>query len=186
MSLRFLASRQPLSLKPLMACTQLRGEQPQRGALTPRRSGESSSSAGTADQENQREARQQNRQGEPRPGPVSPISPPANQSEGLRAQFNGNWKGETQTKRDKWSQIRSFVADFRWFLQILAVPGNYSIAEAQIFAENPQIFTENRWFLQKLVCPIEFVPCNSAPSVFDCTDSVVSAVEVSSWQNLVI
>ena len=39
-----------------------------------------------------------------------------------------------------------FFADFRWFLLIFAFPGNYSISEAQIFAENrrkPQIFAEN-------------------------------------------
>ena len=57
-----------------------------------------------------------------------------------------------------------FFADFRWFLQILAFPGNYSISEAQIFAENrrkPQIFAENRrkpqifaeTRLSHLVCP---------------------------------
>ena len=54
-------------------------------------------------------------------------------------------------------EIRSFFADFRRFLLIFAFPGNYSILEAQIFAENrrfsqktaenrrkPQIFAETR------------------------------------------
>ena len=57
-----------------------------------------------------------------------------------------------------------FFADFRRFLLIFAFPGNYSILEAQIFAENrrkPQIFAENRrkpqifaeTRLSHLVCP---------------------------------
>ena len=61
-------------------------------------------------------------------------------------------------------EIRSFFADFRRFLLIFAFPGNYSILEAQIFAENrrkPQIFAENRrkpqifaeTRLSHLVCP---------------------------------
>ena len=64
----------------------------------------------------------------------------------------GGLKG--QTDRDKHSQC---FADFRFFF-----PGNYSISEAQIFAENrrkPLIFAENRRFSQKirlshLVCPL--------------------------------
>ena len=39
-----------------------------------------------------------------------------------------------------------FFADFRWFLLIFAVPGNYITSRAQIFAENrrkPQIFAGN-------------------------------------------
>ena len=55
------------------------------------------------------------------------------------------------TKRDKLkgtnAQNSQFFADFRRFLLIFAVPGNCSILEAQIFAENrrkPQIFAENR------------------------------------------
>ena len=65
------------------------------------------------------------------------------------------------TKRDelKGTNARNsqFFADFRRFLLIFAFPGNYSILEAQILAENrrkPQIFAENRRFLQKSVCPI--------------------------------
>ena len=65
------------------------------------------------------------------------------------------------TKRDKLKGTNArnsqFFADFRRFLLIFAFPGNYSILEAQIFAENrrkPQIFAENRRFLQKPVCPI--------------------------------
>ena len=51
-------------------------------------------------------------------------------------------------------------ADFFFFL-IFAFPGNYSISEVQVFAENrrkPQILAENRRkpqkILQKPVCPI--------------------------------
>ena len=61
-------------------------------------------------------------------------------------------------------EIRRFFADFRRFLLIFAFPGNSSILEAQIFAENrrkPQIFAENRrkpqifaeTRLSHLVCP---------------------------------
>ena len=57
------------------------------------------------------------------------------------------------TKRDKLKGTNArnsqFFADFRRFLLIFAFPGNYSILEAQIFAENrrkPQIFAENRRF----------------------------------------
>ena len=57
-----------------------------------------------------------------------------------------------------------FFADFRWFLLIFAFPENWSISEAQIFAENrrkPHIFAENRRKpqifaeirLSHLVCP---------------------------------
>ena len=52
--------------------------------------------------------------------------------------------GNGQTKRDKRSQIRSFsliFADFKVF------PGNSSMSEAQIFAEN-------RRFPQKPLCPM--------------------------------
>ena len=59
-----------------------------------------------------------------------------------------------------------FFADFRWFLQILAFPGNYSISEAQInrrfsqktadFRRKPQIFAETG--LSHLVCPLQFRP----------------------------
>ena len=48
--------------------------------------------------------------------------------------FKGNWKG--WTKWDKQSRIRSF---FRRFLLSFACSGNYSILEAQIFAENRRI-----------------------------------------------
>ena len=72
------------------------------------------------------------------------------------------------TKRDKLKGTNArdpqFFADFRRFLLIFALPGNYSISEAQIFAENrrkPQIFAENRrkpqifaeTRLSHLVCP---------------------------------
>ena len=68
-------------------------------------------------------------------------------------------------KRDKLNGTnRAEFAVFRRFLQIFAFPGNYSISEAQIFAENrrkPQIFAGNRrkpqifaeTGLSHLVCP---------------------------------
>ena len=66
-----------------------------------------------------------------------------------------------RTKRDKLKGTNArnsqFFADFRRFLLIFAFPGNYSILEAQIFAENrrfSQKTAENRRFLQKPVCPI--------------------------------
>ena len=50
--------------------------------------------------------------------------------------------------RDKLSGTNGAkFAVFHWFLQIFAIPRNYNIWEAQIFAENcrkPQIFAENR------------------------------------------
>ena len=62
--------------------------------------------------------------------------------ENFRGELKGiNWMGQTEPNSQ-------FCANFRWFLLIfLAFPGNYSISEKQIFAENrrkPQIFTENR------------------------------------------
>ena len=57
---------------------------------------------------------------------------------------------------------------FRCFLQIFALPWNYSISEAKIFAENhrkQQIFAENRRFSQKTGLShfrFQFVPFSSA------------------------
>ena len=75
--------------------------------------------------------------------------------------FHGGGVFSGGTKRDKLKGTNArnsqFFVDFRRFLLIFAFPGNYSILEAQIFAENrrkPQIFAENRRFLQKPVCPI--------------------------------
>ena len=49
-------------------------------------------------------------------------------------------------------------AVFRRFLQIFAFPRNCNISEAQIFAET----AASRRFSQQPVCPIVFVPFNSA------------------------
>ena len=78
-----------------------------------------------------------------------------------------SWAGNFSRgiKRDKLNGTnRAKFAVFRWFWQIFAFPGNYSISEVQIFAENrrkPQIFAENRrkpqifaeTRLSLLVCP---------------------------------
>ena len=73
-------------------------------------------------------------------------------------------------KRDKRNGTNGArFAVFRWFLQIFAFPGNYSILEVQIFAANgrkPQIFAENcrkpQIFAEicssHLVCPFDIRP----------------------------
>ena len=75
----------------------------------------------------------------------------------------GLTSGENKRDKLKGTNARDsqFFADFRRFLQIFAFPGNYSILEAQIFAENRRIFAGNRRKpqifaetpLSHLVCP---------------------------------
>ena len=75
-------------------------------------------------------------------------------------------QGELRRDKLNASRISPFFADFRWFLQIFAVPGNYSTSETQIFADfrrKPQIFAENLRIPQifaetRLVCPFQFLP----------------------------
>ena len=84
-----------------------------------------------------------------------------NLSERLSMCSGGNKRDKLKGTNARDSQ---FSADFRRFLQIFAFPGNYSISEVQIFAENrrkQQIFAENRRKpqifaetpLSHLVCP---------------------------------
>ena len=80
---------------------------------------------------------------------------PKGQLIGRPAWFQGELKGTNPMGQTEPNS--QFFADFRWFLQIFAFPGNYSTSGAQIFAGNRRFSQKtagNRRFSQKPVCPI--------------------------------
>ena len=83
----------------------------------------------------------------------------SDQKSGTNVLHMGFLSGGTKRDKLKGTNARNsqFFADFRRFLLIVAFPGNYSLLEAQIFAESRRLSqktAENRRFLQKPVCPM--------------------------------